>query len=200
MKKIPVLLIYSRVVLGVAILLLSCVQPCYFRAIIITFIAIGLLTDIFDGIIARRLGISSEKLRRLDSAIDQVFWILILVAACIIAPDFYKSQFSKLIVIIALEAFTYLLCFIRFRKEVATHAILSKIWTLTIFAAIIETIATGGSPWLFDLCYILGIITRLEIIFILLLLRQWTNDVPSIYHALLIRNGKKIKRNKWFNG
>jgi hypothetical protein len=34
----------------------------------------------------------------------------------------------------------------------------------------------------------------------LFILRKWTNDVPSLFQAVLLRQGKAIKRNKMFNG
>jgi CDP-diacylglycerol--glycerol-3-phosphate 3-phosphatidyltransferase len=34
----------------------------------------------------------------------------------------------------------------------------------------------------------------------LLVLKKWTADVPSFYHAIQLRKGKEIKRNKYFNG
>jgi phosphatidylserine synthase len=66
MNKIPVILIYSRLLLGFSILLLSILQMEYYNVIAIIFFTTGLLTDIFDGIIARRLNVSSEQLRRLE--------------------------------------------------------------------------------------------------------------------------------------
>jgi CDP-diacylglycerol--glycerol-3-phosphate 3-phosphatidyltransferase len=56
------------------------------------------------------------------------------------------------------------------------------------------------APVLFQWCFYVGMISRLEIIAILFLLRRWTNDVPSVYHAVLLRKGKEIKRHKLFNG
>jgi phosphatidylglycerophosphate synthase len=175
-------------------------QPQYCRGIIISLIAIGLLTDIFDGIIARRLGISTEKMRRLDSSVDMVFWVMVLIAACILSPTLYLGHIMALSIVFGLEAIAYIVCFIRFRKEVATHAILSKIWALSIFAVLIQSVATATTGWTFTLCIFIGIVSRLEILFILFIVRRWTNDVPSLYHAVLLRQGKPIKRSKWFNG
>jgi len=160
----------------------------------------AILSDIFDGIIARRLNISTQKLRRLDSSIDQIFWICTLLGIFLICKDFFKENYSKIIIILALEACTYLISYIKFKKEVATHAISSKFWTLTILAALIQIVLTCQSTLIFNICIFLGIITRLEIIGILLIIKQWTHDVPSIYHAILLRQGKQIKRNKLFNG
>ena len=71
---------------------------------------------------------------------------------------------------------------------------------LVSFGALIQVITTCDSGWLFGLCFGIGVVTRLEIGAILLLLRRWTNDVPTACHALRLRRGLPIKRHKWFNG
>src|SRR6201996_3761186 len=151
MKYIPKLLIYSRVVLGLIIILLSIFKPNYFQGITISLIFIGLLTDIFDGIIARRLNISFEALRRLDSGVDQFFWFCVVFACYITSPTFFKSNYIRVIIILALEGLCYLISYLRFKKEVATHAVASKLWTLFLFATLIQIIATGNSITLFDI-------------------------------------------------
>lgn len=200
MRQIPILLIYSRLVISFILVLLAWFVPGTPVGILISLVTFGLLSDVFDGIIARKLGVSNEKMRRMDSAIDQVFWLSILAATYILHPDFYKRYRIELVILLGLEAFTYVVSYIRFRKEVATHAILSKVWVLTIFATLVEVIATGSSHTLFYICFYMGIVTRAEILAMLFLLRQWTNDVPSIYHAVQLRKGKSIKRNGLFNG
>jgi len=198
--KIPLLLIYSRIVFAALIILLAVFKIEYFRGIIITLIVLGLLSDIFDGIIARRLNISTQKLRRLDSSVDQIFWVAILASAYIVSPVFFRTNMVLILIVVLLEAACYAISFIRFKKEVATHAIASKIWTLVLFATLLQVIATSNSIVLFYICFSLGVITRLEIIFILFILKDWTNDVPTVYHAVLIKKGKEIKRHKLFNG
>jgi CDP-diacylglycerol--glycerol-3-phosphate 3-phosphatidyltransferase len=198
--KIPIGLIYSRLIVGLVILLFAYFQIASFNYIITLLIVIGLLTDIFDGIIARKLNVSNRKLRRMDSSVDQVFWICCLIGAYMICPQFFKANSVKLIIILVVETLTYVVSFLRFRKEVATHAIMSKVWTLFLMAAIIQVILSCNSYVLFELCFYVGIISRLEIVAILFILKNWTNDVPSIYHAVLIRQGKEIKRHKLLNG
>lgn len=200
MKKVPILLIYMRLVFAVAIVLLAFLQPLAFKTYIITMMVVGLVADIFDGIIARRLNISTEKLRRLDSGVDQFFWLAIVAASYIIQPAFYKANWVYMLLLILSEAACYALSFIKFRKEVATHAISSKLWTLVLLATLIQVIATGNAPVMFQICFYMGLATRLEIMAMLLLIRQWTNDIPSVYHAYLMRQNKPIKRNKLFNG
>jgi phosphatidylglycerophosphate synthase len=200
MKRIPKALIYLRIIIGVGILILSLLNIDYLRAVFISLLTLGVLSDIFDGIIARRLNVSTERLRRLDSTIDQVFWILVVASVFISFPNFFYEHSVKLLILICAEAMTYVISFTRFQKEVATHAITSKVWTLFLFATLIEVISNGNSNSLFDICFYIGVVTRIEIILILFILRTWTNDVPSLYHAIRLRRGKPIKRHKLFNG
>ena len=197
-NKIPAALIWFRLLAGLLIVLLAYTDAP--RWWIVLLMTAGLLSDIFDGIIARRLNISTQTLRRLDSSVDQVFWLCILVATYLLAPAFYWENKVSIIVLLCAEALCYLVCCLRFRKEVATHAIASKIWTLILFATLVDIVLNGTSHFWFQLCFYAGMITRLEVMLILAIIRQWTNDVPSVYHAILLRNGKPIKRNKIFNG
>lgn len=198
--QIPALLIWSRLLFAALILFLSFRQPADFRLWINILLVTGLLSDVFDGMIARKLQVSTVKLRRMDSTVDQVFWLSALAGAYLICKEFFQQNATLLFLLLGAEALTYIISFIKFKKEVATHAILSKVWTLTILATLLEIIAGCNSTWVFMTCFYVGLITRAEIMGILFLLRKWENDVPSLYHAILIRQGKDIKRNKLFNG
>ena len=198
--KLPLALIYSRLAIGLTIIVLSILKTDNYKVIAVIFFSVGLLTDIFDGIIARRLNISTQTLRRLDSTVDQVFFISFAVATYIQCPDFFNDNYIKLIILFGIEGLAYLICFLKFRKEIATHSIGAKIWTLFLFASLVQIILQCQSDILFNICFWFGLLTRLEIIAIILTLRKWTNDVPTIYHALQLRQGKEIKRHKMFNG
>jgi len=198
-NRIPILLIYSRLIIGFAIVALALAENPQKNVIVALFL-IGLLTDIFDGIIARKLKISTEKLRRMDSSVDQVFFICIIGATCIICPDFFLSNKVKLGILIGTEILAYAVCYLKFKKEIATHSIGAKLWTLVLFFTLIQVIFECQSGGLFALCFWFGIATRLEITAIILVLKKWTNDVPTIFHAIKLRNGKTIHRNKLFNG
>jgi CDP-diacylglycerol--glycerol-3-phosphate 3-phosphatidyltransferase len=198
--KIPMLLIYSRLVMGILIVLLSIWPVGNFPIIATVLLTAGLLSDVFDGIIARRLNVSTQKLRRLDSSVDQVFFIGVAVATYIHCPEFFKAHVAKLVILLAAEALTYVVSFVKFRKEVATHSIGAKMWTLLLFGTLVQLIWQCDSHFLFESCFWIGMLTRLEIVAIILTLRNWTNDVPSLYHAIRLRQGKSIKRNKLFNG
>ncbi|MFS4428812.1 CDP-alcohol phosphatidyltransferase family protein [Chryseobacterium sp. S90] len=198
-SKTPVILISSRLIIGFIIISLSLIKIENHKEIAIVLLSIGLLTDIFDGIIARYLNVSTQKLRRLDSTVDQIFFILVGISTYILCPEFFKINAYKIIILVGAEVLIYLVSFLKFRKEVATHSIGAKIWTLFLFGTLIQVILDCQSVILFNLCFWIGLLTRAEIIAILLILKKWTNDVPSVFHSIQLRKGKTIKKSKMFN-
>lgn len=197
--KIPAVLIFSRLIIGFIIISLSLLRIENDQIIIVILLSIGLLTDIFDGITARYLNISTQKIRRLDSTVDQIFFISVGIAAYILCSEFFEQNIYKIIILAAAEALIYLVSFLKFKKEVATHSIGAKIWTLLLFGTLVQVILQCQSIILFNLCFWIGLLTRAEIIAILLILKTWTHDVPSVFHSIQLRKGKTIKKNKIFN-
>jgi CDP-diacylglycerol--glycerol-3-phosphate 3-phosphatidyltransferase len=124
----------------------------------------------------------------------------VLVSTFMLAPKFLMQNWPEILFVVMLEVAAYAFCYFRFRKEIATHSILAKFWTLSLCAVIVELNLSGNSGLIFQSCFYLGVISRLEIIAIVLTLKNWTNDIPSLYHAWQLRQGKDIVRNKLFNG
>jgi CDP-diacylglycerol--glycerol-3-phosphate 3-phosphatidyltransferase len=161
---------------------------------------LGILSDLLDGIIARKTGTSSEKLRRADSQTDLVFWICVGWCSWLLNPEIIIQHRYAIITIFVMEGLTYVFSFARFGKETCTHAILSKFWCLTLFIAFISIIGFGYAGIPFYITFIVGIIAHIDVYLIIFLLPKWMHDVPSSWHALQIRRGKAIKRNDLLNG
>ncbi|GGG61002.1 hypothetical protein GCM10007332_23560 [Epilithonimonas arachidiradicis] len=159
----------------------------------------GLLTDIFDGIIARKVGVSSEKLRRLDSQTDLVFWLAIGFSTYWLNSEIIKDHWKSISLIFGMEALCYIISFWKFGKETCTHAWLSKFWGLSLLLAFTFLIGFSTANWAFYLCLILGLISHIDVILIILILPIWQFDVPSSYHAWKIRQGKSIRKSVLLN-
>lgn len=199
-KHIPFSLILLRLFLGLLLLVFYWLKFDNFKYYAISFLVVGLLSDIFDGIIARRLHIATQMLRRWDSSVDLIFFICITLATYLSCPLFFKDNALLIFILLGSEALTYIVSFAKFKKEIATHSIGAKVWTLFLFALLIELLLHCQSTFLFQITIWLGVLTRLEIIAIILILREWSNDIPSVYHAIRLRKGKTIKKHKLFNG
>ena len=181
-----------------AIIILALTIPKNYNIIIAILMIIGLLTDIFDGIIARKLNVSSEKLRVWDSNVDQFFWIAIIGSIFYLEFTVIKPVIWLILILVFLEILAYLISYIKFKKPIATHSLLAKFWTLTLFTFLMELIlkATGST---FPFCFWVGIISRLEIILIILSLKKWTTDIPSVFVVHKINKGLKVKKSRLFN-
>ena len=198
-RDFPIWLVYSRLPLGFIFLTCALFEVSINRAWYVVIIVVALITDIFDGILARKWNTSSERLRKLDSNIDTIFWLLVTASIAVLEWAFFKDNWLAIMLVIFFDALTYVASFIRFKKGIATHSILAKFWTITLLAFYIELILTGQSVWLFWTCIIMGIISRWEILAIILTLKFWTSDVPSIFVVKRINRGETIKKNPLFN-
>lgn len=199
MKTIPYLLIATRFILAPVILLLAYFKGAESQFLILFLMYFGLLTDIFDGIIARKVGVSSEKLRRLDSQTDLVFWLSLGFVSYFLNAELIKNEWKGVTLIFVMEALCYIISWLKFGKETCTHAFLSKMWGLSLLIAFTYLIGFQQAGWAFYLTVILGFVSHIDVILIILILPKWQYDVPSSYHAWKIRKGKQRKKSIFFN-
>ncbi|CAM1372149.1 CDP-alcohol phosphatidyltransferase family protein [Tenacibaculum xiamenense] len=197
--NIPLSLILFRFSLAPIIILLAILLKEKSNLIITILMYLGLTSDILDGIIARKENISSEKLRRLDSQTDMVFWLSIGCSCYILYPELIHENLYAVWSILVMEIMCYIVSFLKFGKETCTHAFLSKIWGLTLLTAFTSLIGFQNAGFPFYLAVIVGLIAHIDVILIILILPKWTHDVPSCYHAYLIRKGKKFNKHKLLN-
>ncbi len=198
--NIPIGLILFRLLLAPLILGLAYFIGESARLPIVILMYLGLISDILDGIIARKQNISSEKLRRMDSQTDMVFWLSIGFSTWILFPQLIAGNSIAIWTILGMEVACYVISLLRFKKETCTHAFLSKLWGLTLLVAFTSLIGFNHAGIPFFLAITMGLISHVDRILITLILPEWTHDIPSAYHAYLIRKGVKFKRNKYLNG
>jgi len=148
---------------------------------------IAIVSDIYDGIIARRLRIETALLRRYDSVADTVFYLAIAWAAWRLYPQAIRENAAILVGVFTLEIARYVFDFAKFHREASYHMFSSKLWGLVLGAATMALFAFGTSGWLLRVALILGIVCNAEGLAISMVLPQWTHDVPSIAHALRLR-------------
>lgn len=191
MKKLPFLLIYSRLGIAIIIALVALASLPHAPEWIVALMTVGLITDIMDGIIARKAGVATQRLRVWDSNVDQFFWLVIL--GCIFSQNVYfvKDHLFPIMMIAGLEALAYLFSYLKFRRPVATHSWLAKLWTLTLFAFLADLCLHSQSHGWFRICVVLGIVSRLEILLIIALLKEWTTDVASIWTIVNVKWRRK---------
>ena len=185
MKKLPIILIYSRVLLGVIIALIAFSNPKNSGYTIVTLLFLGILTDVFDGVIARKLKVDTERIRTLDSNVDMFFWGISLISIFGINMEFVIQNLALISIVVSLELIAYLVSYTKFKKTIATHTYLAKAWSILLLLFLSELVLTHESYYFFNLVIWIGVISRLEIILILSIAKQWVIDIPSVFSLKL---------------
>jgi len=152
---------------------------------------VAFVSDIFDGVLARRMGIATAKLRRLDSAADTLFYAACVFAAWRLYPAAITQRLAPLAVLAALEAARYALDFLKFRREASYHMWSSKLWGIALFVGFFSLLVLGSPGAAVSCAIYVGIVADLEGLAISLVLPRWQTDVPSFVHALRVRQNAR---------
>jgi CDP-diacylglycerol--glycerol-3-phosphate 3-phosphatidyltransferase len=114
---IPYLLIAFRLGAGIAVVILAITLGASSRFACAVLLALGVLSDIFDGVIARRIGSATDTLRTFDSRADVVFWIGVVTAALWLHPSLLPTLLPMALILAAMEVTTHAVSFIRFARR-----------------------------------------------------------------------------------
>jgi CDP-diacylglycerol--glycerol-3-phosphate 3-phosphatidyltransferase len=152
-----------------------------------TCLVVAFVSDIFDGIIARRLGVATATVRRLDSIADTLFYVAVTLATWHLYPGFLREHATGLAVLLGLELLRYGFDYLKFRREAAYHMWSSKAWGISLFTGFYGLLVHGNTGLLAALPIYVGIAADAEGLVISAILREWRADVPSFVHALRAR-------------
>jgi CDP-diacylglycerol--glycerol-3-phosphate 3-phosphatidyltransferase len=187
MSWIPLGLTGLRAMLAPIVVMLAIYAPsqvAFGMCLILAFVS-----DILDGVVARRLDIATPNLRRLDSVADSAFYVAATFAAWFLYPRVIDDHFAALLLLAALELARYAFDFAKFGREASYHMWSSKVWGVALFVAFFALLATGYTGQAVAVAIYLGILADIEGLAISFALRRWRSDVPSIFHALKLRHG-----------
>ena len=179
MKRLPFALTTLRLLLGSVALI--CALTGFSRWICLPLLVAGTLSDIFDGILARRFGVATPWLRRYDSITDVVYYLFILGAAWILCRPVIAQNWLWLALILSSEALVILICFGKFGKYPATHSWLAKFYGLCLLGGLIALLVFNAGSWAILALAAVALVTNTEIIAIHLLLDRPPVDVKSIF-------------------
>jgi phosphatidylglycerophosphate synthase len=185
MSFIPWSLVVLRSLLAPAIVLSARthVPGTWLSAIVVA----ALISDIYDGVLARRWHCDTPAIRLSDSMVDTVFYLGVLWTLWIRVAYAIKAWWPLLAVLLALEATRFAFDFWKFGKASSYHSYLAKSWGLVMAIAVMVVLGTGRYGWLLAVAMCAGIVCDLEGLTMSAILPVWRNDVKTISRALTIR-------------
>lgn len=150
-------------------------------------IAAGFLSDVYDGILARRWGTATAALRVADSAADTVFYLGVLSAVVARHWPVLRDRLGLLIALLVLEGARFTFDWIKYRRMASYHSYASKAWSVLMAAATIALLCFDRAFWMVTLALVAGILCDLEGLAMSALLPRWTHDVKTLRRALALR-------------
>jgi CDP-diacylglycerol--glycerol-3-phosphate 3-phosphatidyltransferase len=95
-----------------------------------------------------------------------------------------------LLLLLALELIRYAFDFLKFRRETSYHMWSSKLWGIFLFLGFFSLLSLDQQGSLIAIAIYAGIIADLEGLAISLVLTEWRADVPSLAHAVRVRDSR----------
>lgn len=178
-RQLPFALTTLRLLLGPVALAAAFVNAP--RWIFLPLLVAGTLSDIFDGILARQLGVATPALRRYDSITDVIYYLFILGALWRLCHPIILRNLWAVGVVLGTEAGSILVCAVKFGKYPATHSWLAKFYGLCLLGGLVALLAFDAGNWAVIMLAIVAAGTNAEIILLHLLAKTPPVDVRSIF-------------------
>lgn len=190
-KLIPWLLVGLRVLLApISILIIWSGLPHWLW--IIQFV-VAILSDIYDGKLARRWNVVTAGLRRADSIADTIYAFATLACCWMAEPEIIRNHLWGIGLIAGLELARTPMDWYLFGRNASYHAYSAKLFGLSLIPVGIMLMGFGDVSWYQWFALAIGLYSELEGIAISLVLPRWTHDVKHIGIALALRREAKAQ-------
>ncbi|MBZ5522998.1 MAG: CDP-alcohol phosphatidyltransferase family protein [Acidobacteriia bacterium] len=187
-RKLPWALVLFRLALGPGIVWIGSTRPE--RWMTVSCIVLALVSDIYDGVLARRWRCDTPRLRRWDTLADTVFYLGVLALVMLRFPMTAQRHALLFVLLVAMELGQHIFAWVKFGRNASYQSILAKAWGLLMAAATIAFFGFGLDNWFLDAVLAWGIVCNAEGFAMSAVLPTWHRDVPTLGHALRLR--KKI--------
>jgi CDP-diacylglycerol--glycerol-3-phosphate 3-phosphatidyltransferase len=141
-----------------------------------------MLSDIFDGKIARWRGESSDYGAQLDSWADQLMFLAGPFCAWWLQPQLVRNEAPLIMLIVGGNLLAIGAGFAKFGRLTSYHTRASRLTAYLAGAGAIIGIATGW-PWLFRIGALVSAYATIEELVITATLREWMANIPSMAAA-----------------
>jgi phosphatidylglycerophosphate synthase len=182
---IPAFLISFRSALGPVMIVLNSLSQ---RGVVMTAcVGLALLSDVFDGMLARRWHLDTVTLRRWDTRADTFFYACVLAVIWMRYPQALQQRWVLIAGLLTAEVIQHVFAAAKYGHHASYHSWLSRIWGLMMAGSVIALLGWGIQNWFLDLTIAWGILCNVQGLLMSLLLPEWTNDVPTLFHAIKLR-------------
>ena len=158
------------------------------------FLLVSYCTDMIDGIIARKLKITSARGSQLDSFGDQITFVIGLIGLLIFEYDFIYENYLLILIAFVPYIIQMIIAFRKYGRATAFHTYLAKLSAITQGVFILWLLFFGPIYWLFYVMIVLGLLETIEEITLIFMYDKWVDGVKGIYWALNDKRRRIVKK------
>lgn len=184
-ERIPWLMAAVRAVLGPAVILGE--RAKWNGVTLALLVVMALLSDIFDGVLARRWKCDTAAVRLFDSMADITFYVCCAAALWMRHPSLVRSFAVPIAAVAGLEALGLATAFVKFGKLPSYHSYIAKIWGLVLASALVAAFVTRHPATWLVAALALGALCNLEGLAMSLIMPVWRQDVKTLAEAWRLR-------------
>jgi len=179
----PEVLVAFRAVCAPAIFVLACYG--FPGPLLAAVLLAAFLSDVFDGVIARRMGCATDGLRHADTLVDTVFYVAAAVSMWVAVPRAFEDATLPVALLIAIHVSRKTFELAKFGRIASYHMWSSKALGILLLTAMTTVFLTGRPSVLVLAALWFAVANELEGFFASAILPAWQADVPSLVHAWL---------------
>lgn len=184
MLSAPQLLVAFRAACAPALFVLACFR--FSGGVLAAIVVAAVISDVLDGMVARRTGTATDALRHADTIVDTIFFVGAAIALRVAVPHAYEGLWLPLVALIVVHVSRSTYELTKYGRLAAYHMWSSKALGLLLVAALVTAFLTGRPTPLLGAGLWFGVINELEGFLASVLLPVWRCDVPTIFHARVI--------------
>ena len=180
-KALPNLLSVLRLVLSVLMVVVAGTAGS--RRWFLILLGAALVTDAFDGFLARRWRVVSDLGRRLDSWGDYVMTAAAVAGIWLLWPEMVRREWPWFVTAVAGSFAIVVYGFVRWRRVLGYHTWLAKAMVVVLPLAVAVLLARGSAAP-FHVAVVLQVLCGVEELTIAFVLPGFSGEMPSLWHAV----------------
>lgn len=177
----PQILIAFRAACAPAIFVLACFD--FPGHVLAGVLVAAFLSDVFDGVLARRQGTATPGLRLADTIVDTIFYVAAAIALKIAVPGAYRGLWLPLVLLIVVHVSRATFELTKYGRIASYHMWSARVLGVLLAAAFGYAFATGRPTVLLACAMWVAIANEIEGFAASAILPAWRTDVPSLMHA-----------------
>lgn len=154
--------------------------------VFLALFGVGLLSDVLDGALARRLKVESELGAQLDQWGDFALWISLPLGVWWLWPDMVRREAVYVGLALVCMLVPTAVAYAKYREVPGYHTWSVKLGAILMGVAV-PPLLLFDIAWPFRIAALFQLVCAIDELGITLLLADCRHDIPSVFHAARIR-------------